>query len=171
MIINIKPTKFGPIIEGTLNTGDLLEAFSRELEWQFQRNGAFYALPENRDEARRINHVLEKASDLPDTADGEPGFDGDGDGEPGFLVEELQEELQNFAPAYGYFGANPGDGSAFGFWLDEDALETGFDGLMRNDLSEVPEDYQGEVIVVNDHGNRALYVADNGDLRVVWSIV
>jgi len=159
--INLKLAKFGSIIEGTLNTGDLLEAFADELEWHFSRNGAFYALPENRNDARRIIRVLGEASGMPDST-----VNADDDDDAGFLVEEIEEELQNFAPAYGYFGTYPGDGASFGFWLDEDALETGFD-----DLSQLPEDYQGEVLFINDHGNRTLYVAANDDLHEVWGIV
>jgi hypothetical protein len=165
--INLKPANFGSVSEGTLNTGDLLEAFANELEWHFNRNSAFYAsaLPENRRAARRIIRVLGKASGMLDSTGDYDDYDAD------FLVEEIGEELQDFAPAYGYFGANPGDGADFGFWLDEDALEAGFDGLRVDDLSKVPEVYQGEVMVVNDHGNRTIYAANNGDLREVWSIV
>lgn len=87
------------------------------------------------------------------------------------LNEVLFNELENFAPPYFYFGAHPGDGSDYGFWLSEDAIECSFDGLRVADLSEVPDDYAGEVLFVNDHGNMSLYVADAGKLSEVWAIV
>ncbi|MGH8674178.1 MAG: hypothetical protein ACREVG_07705, partial [Burkholderiales bacterium] len=43
-----------------------------------------------------------------------------------------------------------GDGADFGYWLQD---MTDFDGLRVNDTSEVPSDYSGEVLHVNDHGN------------------
>jgi hypothetical protein len=41
-----------------------------------------------------------------------------------------------------------------------------FDGLRVSDTSEVPDDYSGEVLHVNDHGNATLYVADNGSINI-----
>lgn len=47
-----------------------------------------------------------------------------------------------------------------------------FDGLKVSDLSEVPEEYEGEILHVNDHGNVTLYVQDDcGDLTEIGSIV
>lgn len=87
------------------------------------------------------------------------------------ILEELFDALNDHAPAYFYFGAHPGDGSDYGFWLGEFAMED-FDGLKVSDTSEVPDDYQGEVMHVNDHGNATLYVADGkGNLAEVWSLV
>jgi hypothetical protein len=85
-------------------------------------------------------------------------------------LEELFDWLGLFAPAYGYFGSHPGDGADFGFWLSED-IECDFDGLRVDETSEVPDDYSGEVLHVNDHGNCTLYVADCGELTEVWAIV
>ena len=87
-----------------------------------------------------------------------------------FDLEWLFDELNTFAPPYFYFGAHPGDGSDYGFWLSEDAIED-FEGLRVEDQSEVPSDYCGEVLHVNDHGNCTLYVADQGQLSEVWAIV
>ena len=86
------------------------------------------------------------------------------------LNEDLFNALNEMAPPYFYFGSHPGDGSDYGFWLSED-LDQIFDGLRVDDTSEVPEDYVGEVIHVNDHGNTTLYVADAGKLTEVWAIV
>ena len=89
-----------------------------------------------------------------------------------FLNEDLWEALNNFSPPYCYFGANEGDGSDYGFWANdiEDTLQD-FDGLKVKDLSEVTEDYTGEVFLVNDHGNVTFYNAEKGKVTEIWSIV
>ncbi len=87
---------------------------------------------------------------------------------------ELFDELNAFAPPYCYFGAHPGDGSDYGFWLSEDAIENARadgDALFVDDTSDVPADYTGEVFHVNDHGNCTLYTANKGQLTEVWAIV
>jgi hypothetical protein len=38
-----------------------------------------------------------------------------------------------------------------------------FEGMIVNDTSEVPDDYDGEVLHVNDHGNATLYLAEAGE--------
>jgi len=79
--------------------------------------------------------------------------------------------LNEYAAPYFYFGSHPGDGSDYGFWLSED-MENEFDGLKVEDLSEVPKDYAGEVIVINDHGNMSLYhKARTQKPREIWAVV
>ena len=88
-------------------------------------------------------------------------------------LEELFVELNNFSPPYFYFGAHPGDGADYGFWLSDEVqqqVEEG-GGLIVSDTSEVPDDFNGEVLHVNDHGNCTLYVANNGKLDEVWGVV
>jgi len=43
--------------------------------------------------------------------------------------------------------------------------------LAVDDISEIPEDYTGLVIHVNERGNRTLHQCDNGILTEIWSIV
>jgi hypothetical protein len=85
-------------------------------------------------------------------------------------LEALFDALNEYAPAYFYFGAHPGDGSDYGWWLSECFAED-FDGLKINDLSEVPTGFTGEVLHVNDHGNMSLYAYSRGRGREVWAIV
>ncbi len=90
------------------------------------------------------------------------------------LNETLFDLLNEFAPPYAYFGAHPGDGSDYGFWLSEDVQQDVKDngGLVVEDTSEVPEDYRGEVLHINDHGNATLYyTTESGELVEVWSVV
>jgi hypothetical protein len=88
-------------------------------------------------------------------------------------LDSLFDMLNEYAAPYFYFGAHPGDGADYGFWLSEDVAQDVKDngGLVVNDTSEVPADYSGEVLHVNDHGNTTLYTADNGKLTEVWAIV
>ena len=87
------------------------------------------------------------------------------------LNEDLFQALNDYAAPYFYFGSHPGDGSDYGFWLVEN-IEYDFEGLKVSDLAEVPKDYAGEILMVNDHGNTSLYVkARTQEPREVWSIV
>ncbi len=86
------------------------------------------------------------------------------------LNEDLWEALDCFSPELCFFGAHPGNGSDYGYWPSED-IENGFDGLRVSDLSEVPEDYKGDhVLLINDHGNTTLYKTVM-TLKEVWSVV
>jgi len=87
-----------------------------------------------------------------------------------FDFGELFTRLDEQAPSYFYFGTNEGDGADYGFWLSEDAIRD-FDGLKVDDTSDVPDDYTGEVLHVNDHGNMSLYDAKDGELTEIWAIV
>lgn len=89
----------------------------------------------------------------------------------GYLLEELEDLLMSNAPNYCLFGPHEGDGSDFGFWPDWWEVEGGIDDgeiLKVSDLSEVPDDWRGLTLVVNDHGNATLYDTDGGE---VWGIV
>lgn len=156
----MKSAEFGTVSHGTLRTEDLIDAFADELEWQIQRNGDHFSMPEHFAARDRLNALVHDAREWT------PESNEDGDE----FVNELADALDEFAPPYAYFGAHIGDGSDFGFWVSEDALQD-FDGLRVSDLSEVPADYNGEVLHVNDHGNASLYVAQNDKFREVWALV
>jgi hypothetical protein len=85
-------------------------------------------------------------------------------------IEEVETALQEYCLPHFYFGAHPGDGADFGYWLSEGFVEE-FDGMKVNDTSEIPSGYTGEVLHVNDHGNCTLYACSRGKRREVWGIV
>ena len=88
-----------------------------------------------------------------------------------YLNEDLWNAIDSFSPPYVYFGAHPGDGSDYGFWpwnLDE---IDDFEGLKVEDLSEVPDNFTGEIFLINDHGNVTFYECSNGNTEEIWSIV
>lgn len=159
---------FGSVSSGTLRTFDLIDAFATELEWltsggRNDRTTKQSQLIADADEWLEQNESAEC-----DEANTGPDHFCRGDD----LVAELADALKEFAPPYFYFGSHPGDGADFGFWLPE-YFEQDFDGLRVNDTSEVPADYAGEVLHVNDHGNMTLYAKDEGssELREIWSLV
>lgn len=85
-------------------------------------------------------------------------------------MEWLFDKLGDFAAPYFYFGAHPGGGADYGFWLSED-FEYFYEGLQVEDLSEVPKEYRGEVLYVNDHGNMTLYIKNSRGFKEIWGIV
>ena len=159
--MNFKHASFGTVSHGTLRTDDLLDSFASELEWQVRRNRAYYGSPEGPRDDAMVRLIAEARN-----AEGN-GLNEDDCAE---IVQELIDALQEFAPAYAYFGAHCGNGSDFGYWIDNDALDH-FDGLRVSDTSEIPDNYSGEVLHVNDHGNMTLYAANNGALVEVWGVV
>lgn len=147
----IKPASFGSISSGTMRTEDLVSAYASELEYQMDRQVARFP---RRDMRKTIND----AGRITD-------YDSE---EAGYCLDDLIGHLETFAPPYAYFGGHEGDGADYGYWLSLDD----FDGLTVDDTADVPRDYSGEVLHVNDHGNATLYVANGrGKLREVWALV
>jgi len=147
---------FGSVSSGTMRPEDLIPAFADELRAYVQAAGVEGAIPA---------HLK-----LAEEADAIEDYDSE---EANGVLEELFDALNEYAPPYGYFGAHPGDGADYGFWLEEDWLRIMYDdGVLEvSDTSEVPADYSGEVVHVNDHGNATLYAAQDGELTEVWSVV
>lgn len=89
------------------------------------------------------------------------------------FVDSLFDVLGEFAAPYCYFGAHPGDGADYGFWLcenwDQDFADNG--GLKVSCTSEVPKGFTGEVCQVSDHGNPTLYRYSNGRKWEIWALV
>lgn len=145
---------FGSISTGTLKSEDLIESFTYELQQQRPLHRRHRALIKDIKAAiARQGDRYYKHSDSMDA------------------VAALIDALNEYAPEGFYFGAHPGDGSDFGFWLSEFYVDE-FDGLKVSDTSEVPAAYKGLVLLVNDHGNASLYKASTGArLREIWSVV
>ena len=85
-------------------------------------------------------------------------------------LESLFDMLQEHAPDYVYFGSHPGDGSDYGFWVS-DFVDDDFEDLKVSDLADIPSDYIGHVLVINDHGNMTLYYKSARKLTELWSAV
>lgn len=84
------------------------------------------------------------------------------------LQDQLMEALSDNSPPYLSFGL---DGTGRWCWqIDEWALEYS-EALRISDLSELEDDYRGEVILINDHGNTTLYYVSDDGVKTIWSVV
>ena len=168
---------FGSISHGTMRDTDLLESFSNALEHLSTSNFDYiYEYLKYKDiikEARRYRDFLIKYENKLYKSHHKKLRDSIFETVSYIINEDLIGALNEFAPPYFYFGSHPGDGSDYGFWLSEDAINCSFDGLEVSDLSEVPKDYVGEILWVNDHGNTSLYYKyrTSQKLHEIWSIV
>jgi hypothetical protein len=122
------------------------------------------------EELKRIDHNNEYTDVIKEGEQIIQSEDWDSENTSMYLNEDLWNALDNFSPPYAYFGAHPGDGADFGYWLPE-FIEDDFDGLKVSDTSEIPDDYTGEVLHVNDHGNMTLYNVTKGQTEEIWAIV
>jgi hypothetical protein len=153
----------GTVSHGTLRTEDLLEAFADELESVLDNN------PELDDLKYRAMVAEARVIDVERMEEND-------DTDASVLVNELQDALDSLAPLYMYFGSTEGDDSDFGWWPNLDSLgEAIQDGevLQLDAGDEIPTDYVGEVVFVNDHGNMAFgYVGEKSrEFVEVWSCV
>lgn len=147
----------GSVSHGTLRPEDLIPAFMDALQEL------------NPERAKELEGDAERI--LAIETDDEQRCDDDLEESSYFLNETLVDALNACAPTGIYFGSHPGDGSNFGFWVSEWFAED-FDGFKSSREQEYPDDdYQGEWLHVNDHGNVTLYVRENGQDFEVWSCV
>ncbi len=164
----------GSVSNGTMRPEDLIPAFVAELEHLAKRHGA---KREMRKRHLALVHGIEARQTHYDY-DYYTSDDAYSD------LDALFDALEEYAGPYFYFGAHPGDGADYGFWLPEDwdqefvgledvdkSDEQLYDSLKVNDLSDVPSWYRGEVAVVSDHGNVSLYVKTSRTMRLVWEVV
>jgi hypothetical protein len=172
-----KSYPIGSVSHGTMRPEDLIPDFVYEL----------------RSQARRRN-LRSKHLQLCRSIEARMSKDGyyeseESDSDLEFLFDALGE----YAAPYFYFGAHPGDGSDYGFWLseswDEDFEDVKDGDIWRhgklkpiyrddmpsaikvNDIADIPKWFRGEVAVVNDHGNVTLYVKTSRKLHEVWAVV
>lgn len=130
----------GTISAYTLNTADLMIAFSEELA----------RISPDHDLVKKAAAVQTLwAAGWNDLYDTEQASE---------LVDELQDALSEHAPPYCWFGSHPDDGADFGYWPSMDAIEE----LPRiSDPNEMPKGGTGEdTLYINDHGNVTVYSAD-----------
>lgn len=160
----------GSISHGTMRDVDLLDSFSCALEYLTKKNkekNEYITICVN---AKKYRDFLIEHEDKLYKPHHKKLRDSIFETVSYIINEDLFNALNEFAPPYFYFGSHPGDGSDYGFWLSED-IENEFDGLKVSDLSEVPKDYAGEILV-NDHGNNSLYYKykTSQKLHEIWSI-
>ena len=144
--------EFGSINEGTMREEDLIPSFVSKLRSLGHRSA----------ELSRIERESNTRKYWKDDNRDNRSWD---------LNECLFDMLNEHAPECAYFGSHPSDGADYGFWVS-DMLEYDFDGLKVEDLSDIPHDYHGSILLINDHGNMSLYNRGmNGHLYERWAIV
>ena len=149
----------GSVSHGTMREEDLIPSFL----WKLQQ-----MRPLKREHAKLVREIEARMADYAENDIAAESTYYQCDDATGDL-ESLFDALDFYALPGFYFGAHPGDGSDYGFWLSESFVGE-FDGLRVSDTSEVPRGFSGEVLHVNDHGNLTLYAAARGRLREVWAI-
>ena len=163
----------GSISSGTMRPEDLIPAFLAELEWHSGKTRQSPVSAKSRAAHRRLVREIGKRMEADGYYESE---DVDSD------LESLFDALGEYAAPYFYFGAHPGDGADYGFWLseswDEDFIDDA-DGLTRDDnvsslkvsdLADVPKWFRGEVAIVTDHGNVTLGVQTSRGFREIWRV-
>ena len=158
----------GSVISGTMRPEDLIPALCKELETQLETQK-----PLLKDHRKLLDEIYERIEAKRNDRDLEAANYVDGLFDA-LDLDSLFDALNEFAPPYHYFGSHPGDGSDYGFWLDEywgqQLINDG--GIIVNDLADVTEDHVGYVAVVNGHGNATLYYrGGNHHMTMVWDIV
>ncbi|SRR6266478_8412748 len=155
-IVKNRPLKhnMGTISHATMRAEDLIPRFISELQYQRPLHRAHRKL------IREIEGNMRRMKSPKYFENEQVQWD----------LEALFDALNEYCAPYFYFGAHPGDGSDYGYWLTE-SFQEDFDGLTVSDTSEIPNSYTGEVLHVNDHGNMTLYACSRGRCREVWSIV
>lgn len=163
----------GSISHGTMRPEDLIPTFLANLFYnsKVRRPKFSHTIGDVPAKTRKAHTKL--ALDIENRMNNTDDHEYFGSGSNGYADEDLEtlfDALQEYAGPYFYFGAHPGDGSDYGYWLSE-SFDDDFDGLKVSDLSEVPSFYRGEVLLVNDHGNVSLYVKSARKFREIWSVV
>lgn len=90
------------------------------------------------------------------------------------ILDELMDVLTEIAPTFIHFGAHEGDASDFGFWADIDLMEEmAKSGELKkvSGLEDLPKDFRGDVMIVNDHGNVSYGIVNSRGYREIWSYV
>jgi hypothetical protein len=138
----MRPVQLGSISTGTLRTEDLLDALIREAEYLF---GADY-IETHKDSNDPIVKPLIAAKAVTDYDDA------------GFILDELIDALNEYAPPHVSLGMHPGDGADLGWWGGD------FDGCDTVNIYPIAEgmfssqhtfvDTECQLFVeINDHGN------------------
>lgn len=159
MVKRYKKQNIGSVSHATMRPEDLIPSFIWELEHQ---------TPTKRAHLKLIREIESRMLEENGSGENDESYFDSEDCQ--YDLESLFDALDEYAPPYFYFGAHPGDGSDYGFWLSE-SFQEDFDGLKVSDTSEVPKGFTGEVLHVSDHGNMTLYAYSRGRSRELWGIV
>jgi hypothetical protein len=149
----------GPISEGTLRPEDLIPTFAGELR---ARGGENF-----------VNTTLLYAEDYDPESFPSENVD--------WLLNELEDALNETAPLGTYFGTSEGDGACFGFWIDPAIVEnpeehgvldlpagTDLTTIVATVVGEPPAPYRGHLMLVGDHDNISFGYYDDKGFHETW---
>ncbi len=157
--------KIGTVISGTHRTLDLI--------------AAYHAVMLSNDDLQHEydDQLWDDVSALIRVIGGLKGDSDDGKAEEALsetsyaidLVDRLGDQLQEVAPIYCFFGTHRGNGSDYGFWVDQDELDEAISDDVIKTGDSCPDDLlAGDLfLVVNDHGNMTLWQGE----EIIWSVV
>ena len=145
----MRKIQLGSVSTGTLRTEDLIDALSGEIKYL---------------EIPNAQKILSEANEITD-------FDTEN---ASFILEEMFEKLNEYAPPHMQFGSHDSDGANFGWWTtDFDDCELVSLDNLKDHLALSYDTKQVDVscsllVEVNDHGN--MTVKELGG-AVIWDCV
>lgn len=80
------------------------------------------------------------------------------------ILQDLQDALEEYAPAFCYVGTTDGDGACFGVWPSVESFEQACADGEAVKLESVPD----HIGIVSDHGNLTVYAVTVSE---VWAVV
>ena len=135
----MREIQLGSVSTGTLRTEDLIDALSGEIKYL---------------EIPNAQKILSEANEITD-------FDTEN---ASFILEEMFEKLNEYAPPHMQFGSHDSDGANFGWWT------TDFENChtLSIDQGKFVDTECGLYVEVNDHGS--MTVKELGG-AVIWDCV
>ena len=149
----MRKIQLGSISSGTLRTEDLLPTFADEL-----------SIMEMSETGVKLLHEVEVFLGAPE--DPMPNWESD---TAGFILDELIDALNEYAPLHMRFGSHEGDGADFGWWpTDFDGCDTVSIDQGKNGESTFVDTDCNLYVEINDHGNTT--VRELGG-AIIWDCV
>lgn len=146
--------RIGTVSHGTMRTVDLLDIFAAELA------------PHKLSAAHR--KLVREAQSLVSKGEDHEAFS---DGTADDVLSELFDAMDAYAPPYVNFGAHEADGADYGYWPSWGAIEEDRRSGDLPNADDVPKNYTGLAVEVNDHGNVTLYRCTRGKRSIVRDCV
>jgi len=158
----MRKIQIGSVSTGTLRTEDLLPAFADELSVMEMSETGVKLLREVEDFLGAPNDsflLFPSFGTLPDWESEKAGF----------LMDELFDALNEYAPPHMQFGAHDGDGADFGWWpTDFENCHTVSIDQGKNGEGTFIDTECNLYVETNDHGN--MTVKELGG-AVIWDCV
>jgi hypothetical protein len=146
----MRKIQLGSVSTGTLRREDLLNALSSEIK--------YLEIPDTEkilSEANKITEAHMWTVRITENAT--------------FILEEMFEKLDDYAPPHVRFGAHEGDGADFGWWTtDFDGCDTVPIDQGKNGESTFVDTDCNLYVEINDHGN--ITVKELGG-QIIWDCV